>query len=98
MTRRSVGNVVRGVVAVLGPDGRPRRGVGTARRRGRLATHRGGRAARGVAGRVRALHDAVGMCAFAAGDAGAVGGLFDFACDGFGDALVEDGGDDVFGV
>ena len=30
------------------------------------------------------------MAAFAAGDAGAVGGFFDFAGEGFGEVFVED--------
>src|SRR5215207_4312360 len=40
----------------------------------------------------------LGVGALAARDARAVGGLFDFARDGLGHALVEDGRDDVFGV
>ncbi len=36
--------------------------------------------------------------ALSSGNAGAVSGFFDFAGDGFGDAFVEDGGDDVFGM
>jgi predicted HTH domain antitoxin len=38
------------------------------------------------------------VCALAPRDAGLVGGLLDLARDGVGDALVEDRGDDVFGV
>jgi len=41
---------------------------------------------------------AVRVNLLSSGDAGTVGGFFDFAGDGFGDAFVEDGGDDVFGM
>jgi hypothetical protein len=36
--------------------------------------------------------------AVAAGDVGLVGGFFDSVSDGFGDAFIEHGGDDVFGM
>src|SRR5437868_2133071 len=44
------------------------------------------------------LHRRVNVRALAPGDARAVGGLLDLARDDLGHALVEDRGDDVFGV
>src|SRR5256885_15618588 len=46
----------------------------------------------------RWLHIPINTHALAPCDSGLIGGLFDIAGDRFGDALVEDGGDDVVGV